>query len=376
MNQAIFTSSVIIIVAALIIYFIWKRRSDGTKSGGTSSLLAMYSRDLTQLAKEGKLDPVIGRHREISRLVQILSRRMKNNPILIGKSGIGKTAIVEELANLIAAGQVPDSLKYKRVLQLDLSGLIAGTKYRGEFEKRLQSIVNEIRAARRNIILFIDEVHILAEAGEASGAINAADILKPALSRGDLQAIGATTLVEYQNSIEKDRTLKRRFQPITVEESTPEETMKILFGIRKRYNDYHHVDIDDNALKAAVEMTQKTIPGRHYPDKAIDAIDEAAAKVHLEQIISGTESSSAIPKVTAKDVEEIIREWDQDQQTFDRLTTMPSASEIVEAQKEATQHAAIKALQDRAAAEAVAKTEQDSGPTAESDSGNTPAAHQ
>src|SRR5690606_23880871 len=196
---------------------------------------------LTALARQHVLDPVIGRQHELNRLIQILSRRTKNNPVLIGKSGVGKTAIVEQLANMIAAGEVPKTLRHKRVVQLDLSGLVAGTKYRGEFEKRLKGVVNEIIAAQREIILFIDELHSLAEAGEATGAIDAADILKPALARGELQAIGATTLEEFQKSIAKDETLHRRFQPITVDEPTADETVKILEGLRPRYEEYHQV---------------------------------------------------------------------------------------------------------------------------------------
>lgn len=311
-------------IAALIA--LWYQR-DGS-SGRRGSYLSTYSRDLTKLANEGKLDPVVGREREIARLIQILCRRLKNNPILVGKSGIGKTAIVEELAGLIAAGKVPDAIKHKRVIQLDLAALVAGTKYRGEFEKRLRAIVEEIEAAKRNIILFIDEIHVLAEAGEASGAISAADMLKPALARGDLQAIGATTMVEYQQSIESDRTLKRRFQTIIVDESTPKETMQILRGLRSKYEAYHRVRLSDGALRAAVTLTKKLTPGRHFPDKAIDAVDEASAMVHLQTMLSAnSRKQQKMPTVQAKDVASIIREWDRNDRLY-RKVARPTASRV------------------------------------------------
>jgi ATP-dependent Clp protease ATP-binding subunit ClpC len=209
-----------------------------------TSILDLYSKDLTKLARSGKIDPVIGRSAEISRVIQILCRRTKNNPVLVGDSGVGKTAIVEELANEIAQGRVPSMIKNKRLLQLDLSGLVAGTKYRGEFEKRLTAIVNEIIASQRSIILFIDEIHTLAEAGEASGAIDASDILKPALARGQLQAIGATTKEEYK-MITQEKTLERRFQPVQVPETTPAETLSILKGLKKHYEKFHKIKINN-----------------------------------------------------------------------------------------------------------------------------------
>ncbi len=310
------TAQFVIIVTAIgvvALLVVWHQYGDMIRRG---SALSLYSRDLTKLARRGLLDPVVGREREIARLIQILCRRLKNNPILVGKSGIGKTAIVEELAGLIAAGRVPDAIRDKRIIQLDLAALVAGTKYRGEFEKRLRIIVQEIEAAKRSIILFIDEVHILAEAGEASGAINAADILKPALARGDLQAIGATTMVEYQRSIEQDRTLKRRFQTIIVDESTPKETLEILRGLRAKYEQYHGVRISDGALRAAVLLTKKVTPGRHFPDKAIDAIDEASAMVHLQHLLTERRKG---PVVTPKDVSGIVREWDRNERLYSKV---------------------------------------------------------
>lgn len=319
-----------ILVSIVIVAFLWKRNNPEVQTH--SSLLALYSRDLTTLSRQSKLDPLIGRHHEIARLIQTLSRRTKNNPVLIGNSGVGKTAIVEQLANLIAAGQVPDSLKNKRVLQLDLTGLVAGTKYRGEFEKRLKGVVTEIVAAQRKIILFIDELHSLAEAGEATGAIDAADILKPALARGELQAIGATTMEEYKTSIENDETLQRRFQPIIVDEPSAQDTLKILHGIRGKYEQYHGVEITDDAIAAAVRLADQYLHDRHFPDKAIDVMDEAGAKVHLEMITSSHRPNTERPKVTAKEIEEVVNEWRHDQETYAHLS-QPKPSAISEEQK-------------------------------------------
>ncbi|MEC9488005.1 MAG: ATP-dependent Clp protease ATP-binding subunit [Halanaerobium sp.] len=239
-----------------------------------------FSRDLTELAKVGKLDPVIGRSKEIERVIQVLSRRTKNNPVLIGEPGVGKTAIVEGLAQRIEEGNVPEPLLDKRVVALDLSSLVAGSKYRGEFEKRLKSVMNEINKAR-NIILFIDELHTLVGAGAAEGAIDAANILKPALARGELQCIGATTLDEYRKHIEKDAALERRFQSIIVAESTVEETISILEGLRDAYEAHHKVKITDAAIETAVKLSHRYIADRFLPDKAIDLIDEASSKVQL-----------------------------------------------------------------------------------------------
>jgi len=295
---------VVAIVAALTIALLRKQSSVG---GQTVNILALYSKDLTALAKAGKIDPVIGRKHEIYRVIEILSRRTKNNPVLIGKSGVGKTAIVEELANELAHGNIPEILKNKRVLALDLSGLVAGTKYRGEFEKRLKALVDEIIAAQRHIILFIDEIHTLAEAGEATGAIDAADILKPALARGELQVIGATTLEEYQKYVEKDQTLERRFQPVMVEEATPEQTIDILKGLRSKYENYHHVKFTDAILEAIVRLSQEHLKERVFPDKAIDILDEAGSRVHLAQIESGKHAEDA--EVTLEDLRIIVNSF-------------------------------------------------------------------
>src|SRR3990172_461964 len=238
--------------------------------------------DLTAASRAGKLDPVIGRSREIERLIQILSRRTKNNPILIGEPGVGKTAIVEGLAHRIVAGDVPETLQGKRLLTLDIGSLVAGTKYRGEFEERLKKVIEEIKGSG-NCVLFIDEMHMLVGAGAAEGAVDAANILKPSLARGELQCIGATTLDEYRKYIEKDAALERRLQPILVEEPTTEETIAILHGIKTRYEEHHGLIISDEALEAAAELASRYVPDRFQPDKAIDLVDEAASRVRIKR---------------------------------------------------------------------------------------------
>lgn len=253
--------------------------SDKDASAGTPTLDSL-ARDLTQMARDGKLDPVIGRSEEIDRVIQVLSRRTKNNPVLIGEPGVGKTAIAEGLAQQIIAGDIPETLRNKRVMVLDMGTVVAGTKYRGEFEDRLKKITEEIRHAG-NVILFIDELHTLIGAGGAEGAIDASNILKPALARGELQCIGATTLDEFRKHIEKDAALERRFQPITVDQPTPDEAIQILGGLRDRYEAHHRVKITDEALEAAVRLSDRYIPDRFLPDKAIDLVDEAASRVRL-----------------------------------------------------------------------------------------------
>ncbi|MGB2753503.1 MAG: ATP-dependent Clp protease ATP-binding subunit [Phycisphaerae bacterium] len=242
--------------------------------------LDSFGRDLTQLASEGKLDPVIGRKNEIERVVQILCRRTKNNPVLLGEAGVGKTAIVEGLAQQIVSSEVPELLLNRRIVVLDLAMMVAGTKYRGQFEERIKAVMNEVRRAG-NIILFIDELHTLVGAGGAEGAIDASNVLKPALSRGEIQCIGATTLDEYRKYVEKDGALERRFQTIIVEPPTPKETVAVLKGLRDRYEAHHRVQITDGAIEAAVELSNRYISGRYLPDKAIDVIDEAGARVRL-----------------------------------------------------------------------------------------------
>ncbi|HRU41218.1 MAG TPA: ATP-dependent Clp protease ATP-binding subunit, partial [Candidatus Diapherotrites archaeon] len=249
--------------------------------GSNTPNLNQYGRDLTEMAKEGKLDPIIGREKEIERVIQILSRRTKNNPALIGDPGVGKTAIAEGLAQKIIEGNIPEILKGKRVVTLDLSSMVAGSKYRGEFEERLKNVMNEIRESK-NVILFLDEMHTIIGAGGAEGAIDASNILKPALARGEIQAIGATTLDEYRKHVEKDAALERRFQPVMVGEPTKEEALLILEGLRDKYEAHHKVKITDEALKSAVELSDRYIADRFLPDKAIDLVDEAASKVRIK----------------------------------------------------------------------------------------------
>jgi len=244
--------------------------------------LERFTRDLTQLASQGKLDPVIGRDNEIRRVIQILSRRTKNNPVLIGEPGVGKTAIVEGLAQRIISGDVPEGLKEKKVLALDMGALIAGTKFRGEFEDRLKSLLREIKNKEGQIILFIDELHTVVGAGAAEGAVDASNMLKPALARGELRCIGATTLDEYREHIEKDAALERRFQTVIVREPTVEDTIAILRGLKERYEAHHGVKIKDSALVAAATLSHRYITDRFLPDKAIDLVDEAAARIRME----------------------------------------------------------------------------------------------
>jgi ATP-dependent Clp protease ATP-binding subunit ClpC len=328
---------------------------ESTQVANTPTLDSL-ARDLTQMARDGKLDPVIGRTNEIERVIQVLSRRTKNNPVLIGEPGVGKTAIAEGLAQKIVDNEIPETLRNKRVMVLDMGTVVAGTKYRGEFEDRLKKIMDEIRQAG-NIILFIDELHTLIGAGGAEGAIDASNILKPSLARGELQCIGATTLDEYRKHIEKDAALERRFQPITVDQPTPEEAILILQGLRDRYEAHHRVKILDEAIEAAVKLSDRYITDRFLPDKAIDLIDEAASRVRLrtytqppnlkeleeklEEIRSEKESavqSQEFEKAASlRDSEQKIREelekrkseWQQNQVKKDSVVTSEDIADIV-----------------------------------------------
>ncbi len=244
--------------------------------------LERYSIDLTALARQGQLDPVVGRQEEVSRVIQTLSRRTKNNPVLLGEAGVGKTAIAEGLAQAIVAGDVPDSIQDRRVLALDMAGLVAGAKFRGEFEERLKSVLDEVKAGRREIVLFIDEVHTVVGAGAAEGGIDASNMMKPALARGEIQVVGATTPDDYRKYIERDPALERRFNPIWIEEPSPETAIEMMHALKPRYEAHHKVNIDDDALVAAVRLSKRYIAGRHLPDKAVDLVDEAASKLRLD----------------------------------------------------------------------------------------------
>ena len=282
------------------------------------STLEQYSRDLTALAREGKLDPVVGRDEEIRRVIQILSRRTKNNPCLVGEPGVGKTAVVEGLAARIVAGDVPFTVQNKRLLTLDLSGMVAGSKYRGEFEERIKKVIKEV-TDDGNIILFLDELHTIIGAGGAEGAIDASNIMKPSLARGELQLIGATTIAEYRKYIEKDAALERRFQPVTVEEPTEEEAVRILEGIKGKYEDHHHVEITPEAIEAAVRLSNRYINDRNLPDKAIDLIDEAAASARLHAL--------DVPN-KAKEISDRIHEMDQEMERAIRMEAFDQMAEI------------------------------------------------
>lgn len=318
--------ALIILIVLAGLYWLWQKHGQSSSLGG-SSMLAIYTRDLTAEARAGKINPVVGRQDEIERVIHILARKTKNNPILLGEAGVGKTAIVEGLAQRIVAGDAPENLKDKRLLGLDLGGMISGTKYRGEFEERVKKLLNEVLKQERQIILFIDEVHMIVQAKGSEGALNVSDILKPALARGDLQAVGATTQEEYERYIKPDDALDRRFQPVIVGEPQPQAALAMLEGIKKIYEDYHHVEFAPSALKAAVELSAKYIKERFLPDKAIDLIDEAGAKVGIEESHEARHAAGllhaagckrnnqprqhdgSIPIVGVQDIREIVSEW-------------------------------------------------------------------
>lgn len=305
--------AIILAVAVAVMYFFSRKNPGGKPHLGHTPYLDQYTTDFTAFAKEGKIDLVIGREDEVRKLTQILSRRSKNNALLIGSPGVGKTAIVEALAQRIISEEVPAVLHDKRVLALDVANLLSGTKYRGEFEQRAKKIVHEIVSSNRSIILFIDEVHAVVQSQGTEGSINFSDILKPALARGELQLIGATTYEEYEKYIKTDLSLERRFQPIEVGEPTAEETLHILNSVKDKYREYHKVEFTDAALELAVTLTTKLIHDRKLPDKALDAIDEAGAMVkiaHLHPIVTPLLYQAAIqahPEVAAlwKDIQEI-----------------------------------------------------------------------
>ena len=303
-------------------YVAGKSKAKGKASA--TPTLDQYSRDLTEYAREGKLDPVIGRETEIQRVVQILSRRTKNNPCLVGEPGVGKTAVAEGLAIKIIEGNIPDTIKDKRVVTLDLSGMVAGSKYRGEFEERIKKVINEVISSG-NVLLFIDELHTIIGAGGAEGAIDASNILKPSLARGELQIIGATTREEYRKYIEKDAALERRFQPVVVEEPSESEAVQILFGLRDKYEAHHKVRITDDALEAAVKLSSRYINDRYLPDKAIDLMDEAASKVRLSTFTTS-------PRI--KELEEEIKTLEDEKEKAIKQEAYERAGEIKRQQEE------------------------------------------
>ncbi|MFH1382742.1 MAG: AAA family ATPase [Chloroflexota bacterium] len=281
--------------------------------------LQKYGRDLTELAREGKLDPVIGREEEIKRVMQILTRRTKNNPVVVGEAGVGKTAIAEGLAQKIAADDVPDSLKGRRIIALDMGAMVAGSKFRGEFEERLKAVMDEVRESKGEVILFIDEIHTVVGAGAAEGAIAASNMLKPALAHGELQCVGATTLDEYRQFIEKDKALERRFQPVFLTEPTVEATIEMLHGLRPRYEAHHKIKISDEALEAAARLSQRYISDRHLPDKAIDLIDEAASKLRID-------TESAPPEV--KSLEQRLKQLTNEEEAVSQRQDYERAAQL------------------------------------------------
>ena len=323
-------------------------QSGGGRTSTRTPTLDQLGIDLTSAARAGKLDPTVGREKEIQRVTQILSRRTKNNPVLVGEPGVGKTAIVEALAHRIAENEVPGTLQGKRLVTLDMGALVAGTKYRGEFEERLKKVIEEIRGSG-NCVLFIDEIHTMVGAGAAEGAVDAANILKPSLARGELQCVGATTLDDYRKYVERDPALERRFQPVTVDEPNVEETVEILRGIKSRYEEHHQLEISDEALRSAAHLASRFIPDRFMPDKAIDLVDEASSRVRINfstAPLSVNEASKLLESVRGEKDEAIsARQYefaaelrDRESKLSDKLMTLEKALGGGAGRREARRH--------------------------------------
>lgn len=320
-------------------------QEDSAGGKGRGEVLEQYGTDLTELAAEGKLDPVIGREEEIHRLMQILSRRTKNNPCLVGEPGVGKTAVIEALAMRIANGTVPDNMKEKRIVSMDLAGMVAGSKYRGEFEERMKHLIQDVKMAG-DVILFLDEVHTIIGAGGAEGALNAANILKPSLARGEVQLIGATTIAEYRKHIEKDAALERRFQPVTVEEPSREMCIEILKGLQKKYESHHNVEIEEDALETIVQLSERYINDRFLPDKAIDVLDEACSKVRLRgyKVPDTIEKLEELLVSLREDFEEAIRNADFEEASIIKKEKEQTEKKLEQAKKRFQKRTAGKKL--------------------------------
>lgn len=310
-NSETLTVFFALIAIVVVFYFLWKflRKSIGNGNFSQTPILNSFSRDLTEMAQKNSIDPVVGREKEIKHLITVLSKRTKNNAVLIGEAGVGKTTIVEGLAQKIFSKNIPMELCGKRVLALDLNALLSGTKYRGEFEGRVKKITEEVTNTKRNIILFIDEIHNLIESEGSSGSVSVGDIFKPAMARGDLQIIGATTKAEYDEYFHKDMAFKRRLQPIFVDEPDKIETLSILKGIRSKYENYHKVKISDEVLQACIDQSERMLPDRSFPDKAIDLMDEASSKTRMECIVDEKVECQIVPEVKIEDVHKIAEEY-------------------------------------------------------------------